>query len=184
MAVFMGPQDKERKQPWKKKEVPKIHVSNGLQLDDIPDSLKLTELEQQLIAKDIVFMKIKKLPKSRMLCNLDRVINVPVQDEDIIKTVTSLPRPPDKAGIVGVRLKRKMDMKNAHIESFVRPHILFQALKTFKDLGNIHYKDIEIDFDFLEKQDETPMEVDSDSEEEISDESDSDVEYDADDVWD
>ena len=147
----------------KKKEVPKIHVSNGLQLDDIPDSLKLTELEQQLIAKDIVFMKIKKLPKSRMNAILDRVINVPVQDEDIIKTVTSLPRPPDKAGIVGVRLKRKMDLKNAHIESFVRPHMLFEALKTLKNLGNIHYKDIEIDLDFLEKQDDIPMEIDSDS---------------------
>ena len=78
----------------RKGEVPKIHVSNGLQLDDIPDSLKLTELEQQLIAKDIVFMKIKKLPKSRMQAILDRVINVPIQDDDITKTVTSLPRPP------------------------------------------------------------------------------------------
>ena len=148
----------------KKMEVPKIHVSNGLQLDDIPDSLKLTELEQQLIAKDIVFMKIKKLPKSRMHAILDRVINVPIQDEDIVNTVESLPRPPNKAGVVGVRLKRKMEMKNAHIESFVRPHLLIEALKTLKRLGNVHYKDITIDESFLQKpENEIPMEIESDS---------------------
>ena len=95
---------------------------------------------------------------------LDRVINVPIQDEDITKTVTSLPRPPDKAGVVGVRLKRKMDLKNAHIESFVRPHMLIEALKTFKSLGNVHYKDVQIDESFLEKpENETPMDTDSDS---------------------
>ena len=165
----------------RKCEVPKIHVSNGLQLDDIPDSLKLTELEQQLIAKDIIFMKIKKLPKSRMQAILDRVINVPIQDEDIIKTVTSLPRPRDKAGVVGVRLKRKMDLKNAHIESFVRPHMLIEALKTFKSLGNVHYKDVEIDESFLEKaENETPMETDSDS---ANSDSDSDS-FDNDDILD
>ena len=129
----------------KGEKIPKIHVSNGLQLDDIPESLKLTELEQQLIAKDIIFMKIKKLPKSRMQAIADRVINVPIMDEDIINTVTSLPRPPDKSGLVGVRLKRKMDLKNAHIESFVRPFMLFEALKTFKALGKREKRDKEQD---------------------------------------
>ena len=48
----------------KTKKMPRINVSNGLYLDDIPEELKLTELEQQLIAKVNLFMKIKKLPKN------------------------------------------------------------------------------------------------------------------------
>ena len=47
----------------KKKKVPNIHFSNGLELDDIPDELKLTDLEQQLIAKTLIFLKVKKLPR-------------------------------------------------------------------------------------------------------------------------
>ena len=47
----------------KKKTIPKLHWSNGLHLDEVCEDLKLTELEQQLIAKINIFMKIKKTPK-------------------------------------------------------------------------------------------------------------------------
>ena len=47
----------------KKKKVPNIHFSNGLELDDIPDELKISDLEQQLIAKTLIFLKVKKLPR-------------------------------------------------------------------------------------------------------------------------
>lgn len=36
----------------KKNKLPKIHVSNGLKLDKVPEELKLTDLEQQLIGKE------------------------------------------------------------------------------------------------------------------------------------
>ena len=55
-----------------KKKIPRIHVSNGLQLDEIPDELKLTDLEQQLIARTLIFLKVKKLPKSGMKSNIDQ----------------------------------------------------------------------------------------------------------------
>ena len=47
----------------KKKEVPNIHFSNGLELDDVPDELKIADLEQQLIARTLIFLKVKKLPR-------------------------------------------------------------------------------------------------------------------------
>ena len=48
----------------RKGRVPCIHISNGLALDEIPEDLKLTNLEQQLIAKNLIFLKVKKLPRS------------------------------------------------------------------------------------------------------------------------
>ena len=47
----------------KKKNVPNIHFSNGLELDDVPDELKIADLEQQLIARTLIFLKVKKLPR-------------------------------------------------------------------------------------------------------------------------
>ena len=47
-----------------KGRVPCIHVSNGLALDEIPEELDLTNLEQQLIARNLIFLKVKKLPRS------------------------------------------------------------------------------------------------------------------------
>ena len=43
----------------------------------------------------------------------DRVINIAIPDDDVIKTVTSLPRTPDNDGLINVKLKR---------ESFHRIH--------------------------------------------------------------
>ena len=48
----------------RKGRVPCIHVSNGLALDEIPEELDLTNLEQQLIARNLLFLKVKKLPRS------------------------------------------------------------------------------------------------------------------------
>ena len=47
----------------KKNKVPNIHFSNGLELDDVPDELKIADLEQQLIARTLIFLKVKKLPR-------------------------------------------------------------------------------------------------------------------------
>ncbi len=55
---------------------------NGLQIYDHEPELELTELEGNLIAKNIVFMKICQLPKSRWTALKDKIINVPVKDDD------------------------------------------------------------------------------------------------------
>ena len=48
----------------RKGRVPCINVSNGLALDEITEEFDLTPLEQQLIAKNLIFLKVKKLPRS------------------------------------------------------------------------------------------------------------------------
>ena len=43
---------------------PRMSVHNGLKLDEIPPELVLSDPEEQLIALDLCFMKIFKLPHS------------------------------------------------------------------------------------------------------------------------
>ena len=71
-------------------KLPKLCVKNGLQVDQINDDLKLTELEKNLIAKNIIFQKIHKMPKSRWSGTHDRLVNVPVNPEDVLNTIDSI----------------------------------------------------------------------------------------------
>ena len=45
--------------------------------------LILTEVEQALIALNLIFQKIYQLPKSRYPAMKDRVVNVPVYERDV-----------------------------------------------------------------------------------------------------
>ena len=71
----------------KSRRMPPMSVKNNLSLQVQDDNLKLTELEGSLIAKNIPFQKIYQLPKSRWTALTDKVINIPINDEDIINTV-------------------------------------------------------------------------------------------------
>ena len=84
-----------------------------MDLDEIPEELELTSLEKQLISKNLYFLKVRKLPKTQMDLFNDRVINVPLEDEDLLKTARSLPRSQNN-GLVPINLKRKIDMKSCH----------------------------------------------------------------------
>ena len=161
----------------KKKQLPRIHVSNGLELDEQPEELNLTELEEQLIALDLVFMKIKELPTRRCNGIVDKVINVPLRPDDVKKTVESLPRPIGEAEVVGCQLKRKMDMKNVHLEAFVRPNYLINAVKKFQVLGNPFYEGIKINEQWQEPMETIPEETET----EDADDVESEIDLDSDD---
>ena len=90
-------------------------------------------------------MQIFELPKSRWQAVKDRTVNVPILDDDILRTlntVKSLPRKPDDAGLIPIQLKRKLEYKNKHVEAFVRPDMLHAAVQKLKELGHPGYKDI------------------------------------------
>ena len=132
------------------KRLPRIHWSNGLKLDEVPEELDFKDLEQQLIARNLIFEKMKKLPTSRMDAHFDRVISVPIDYETVSKTVTLLPRHPNDANIVAMQLKRKLEMKNSHLSEYIRPKQLIKALEKLIALGNPHYQDIKIDENFMD----------------------------------
>ena len=64
-----------------KNKMPKIASENSLNIFDRPEFLNLTEVENVMIAPRINFMKLIKLPVSRMVGITDKVINVPISDE-------------------------------------------------------------------------------------------------------
>ena len=129
----------------KKKKVPPMSAMNSLQLKETDemigqDGLTLTELEGALIAKNIIFQKIYQLPKSRWTALKDRLINIPINDDDIVNTLEQMPRTPKDAGLVGVALKRKKEYKNSHKHQLIDPNKLFKMLHKLKRNGNKYYQ--------------------------------------------
>ena len=59
-----------------KKKMPNLCFKNGLQLANVPDCLQISSLGNQLLAKHLIFLKIRSLPKTGMGKMNDRVSNV------------------------------------------------------------------------------------------------------------
>ena len=121
--------------------MPNICFQNGLNLSEVPDCLKLTDLENQLISKNLVFIKVHPSPRSRYSIMTNRIVNVPIPDDDVIKTVQTLPRHSDSSGLVKVKLKRKLEYKNPHKEEIVRHKILTDAVNYLR-LHHSSYNDV------------------------------------------
>ena len=79
---------------------------NALKIPDRPVCLNLTEVENALISPKISFMKMIKLPVSRMKGIKDKIINVPIPLDVIKGTVQSLPRTLEEAEVIPILLKR------------------------------------------------------------------------------
>ena len=78
-----------------------------------------------------------------MLAMNDRIINVPIEDNDIIREVTSLPRTDKNSGMVTVQMKRKMTMKNIHKRGLIRPDKIYEALVYLKE-NHPEYSNIDV----------------------------------------
>ena len=116
----------------KRGKMPKMCANNGLAVDILPKELKLTDLENNLIAKNILYQKVHKKPKSRMAGTHDKLVNIPIGNQDILKTVTSLPRTPTESKIIVVGLKRKLEYKNTHLEQLIDVQKIFDFLHHLK----------------------------------------------------
>ena len=129
----------------KKKKIPPMSAMNGLKLKETDKEMKdqeleLTELEGTLIAKNIIFQKIYQLPKSRWTALKDKLINIPLTDNDILNTLEQMPRTPNNAGLIGVALKRKKEYTNTHKHQLINPSKLFRVLEKLKSKGNPYYQ--------------------------------------------
>ena len=152
-----------------KQEMPDMCYNNGLGLSEIPDELKdLYDLEKTLLSKNIVFIKMYQMPTSRWKLTKDKAVNVPIDDmalQDTLNKVTKYPRLPHEAGVILVGLKRKLEYKNTHEKSLIRPQKLITAAMKLKEI-NQWYTDITIENRFSVLPDEQSSGEDSDSEEE------------------
>ena len=70
----------------------------------------------------------------------DHLINIPIGSEDVINTMQNLPRTPSDAGLLEVKLKRKLDYKNSHQQAYIDPKKIYKALEFLKSQGHPEYQ--------------------------------------------
>ena len=135
-----------------KKKRPRQSIMNGMTVEQIPVELDINCIENQLIAKNVLFAKLIKLPKSRIDGMKDRVVNVPIEDQDVLNTIESFPRNLDEGAIIPVQFKRMKSMKNVHVAAFVKPIILYKAVACLKAKGHPSYQDLLLKCLYCQKQ--------------------------------
>jgi hypothetical protein len=83
--------------------------------------MRLTEVENVLIAPRINFIKMIKLPSSRMSGIRDRIVNVPITTNTIRQTVESLPRTLEEAQVIPISLRKQKSMVSSHFQQYINP---------------------------------------------------------------
>ena len=127
-----------------KGDIPCQAVYNDLYVNEVPSELAVLEkLEQILIAQRIVFQKIIVMPKGQQRKIKGAICNVPVECD---QTCSVLPRPPERSGIIMLKLKRKLEFRGYVYFQAVRPPIVLNALNWLR-VNNELYTNIEIDID-------------------------------------
>ena len=136
-------------------KMPPQAAINGLLLDDVPPSLQLTDLEAMLAAQRILFMRLMALPRGRQRAIHGAVVNVP---SNVSTTVTSLPLTPTQAGLIPLKLKRRLRYKGYVTHQFIRPAAVLQALDWLVQ-NNVLYCGIDVDQHWIESCIEEDVEV-------------------------
>ena len=118
-------------------KVPAQSWANGLKLDVIPPDLAdLRPLELRLISQRIPFMKLVGLPKGRQKAIHGSAVNVPSKLQSVISL---LPRLPDTAEIVPLKLKRKLCYKGHYMHEYIRPKKVMEALTWLKGNNELYH---------------------------------------------
>ena len=124
----------------KKGTLPPKAAANCLQAVHVPENVHLRSyLEEALIAKVLLFIKIFSLKSSLMPAIKDKCVVIPLNTHDVINTVESLPRLPSESGIIDIQWKRRVGQKNAHLQAKVDPNRIFNALQFLQSCGNQFY---------------------------------------------
>ena len=97
--------------------MPAQSKANCMDLEEIPDELKdLNNLELHTICKRILFMKLVKLPRGKQKGIKGAAINIPA---DLGPACCLLPRIPTDAHIISLKLKRKLQYKQAYLHDTI-----------------------------------------------------------------
>ena len=97
--------------------IPAQSKANLMDLEEIPDELKdLNNLELHTICKRILFMKLVKLLCGKQKGIKGAAVNVPA---DLGPACCLLPRIPTDAHIISLKLKRKLQYKQAYLHDTI-----------------------------------------------------------------
>ena len=125
----------------KRNSLPPQASANNLALPDTPPELSnMTTLEERLLSQRYPFMKLLALPKGRQSGIKGAVVNVPVQAEQVCNV---LPKTPNEAGFLPLKLKRKLQYSGHHTFQYIRPNIVKQAFKWLKKNNPLYFNAVE-----------------------------------------
>ena len=138
------------------RKMPAQSKANCMDLEIIPDELKdLKNLELHMICKRILFMKLFKLPQGKQKGIKGAAVNVPA---DLGPACCLLPRIPSDAHIISLKLKRKLEYKQAYLHDTIRPEKVITALQYLKN-HNPLYADVNINEDWIQTWQELDQEL-------------------------
>ena len=119
------------------------HTINGLFLLPLDENHYLTELENNMIARNLIFQYIYCLKKSRWTATKKKMISVPVTQDSVINTLKQLPRLPSEAGLIEVGFKRKLEYNHSHMQAVIDVNKIFEVLEFLKASGHPYYQDFD-----------------------------------------
>ena len=106
--------------------VPAQSKANGMDMEEVPGEIKyLNNMEVHIICKRILFMKLVKLPRGKQKGIKGAAVNVPT---DFGPACNLLSRIPADAHIISLKLKRKLDYKQAYLPDTIWPKNVLIAL--------------------------------------------------------
>ena len=118
-----------------------------MDLEEVPDELEdLNYVEVHIICKRIPFMKLVKLPRGKQKGIKGDAVNVPA---DLGPACNLLPRIPADVHIISLKLKRKLEYKQAYLHDTMWPENVLIALQYLK-AHNPLYADIEINENWIQ----------------------------------
>ena len=128
--------------------IPKLCTHDGLELEPIPDILKLCNtVEERLCSPIIPFEQIRTLGfygKQRGLKG--NVVNVPI---DLPKTVQSLPRRLEDCHTIQIKFKRMVTHKSDYLHERIRPARVWNAIKYLSEKPLFKKHNIEINLEWM-----------------------------------
>ena len=132
----------------KKRQIPKLCTRNGLELDPIPDLLKIcNSVEERLFSPIIPFEQIRALGfYGKQLGIKGNVVNVPI---DLPQTIECLPRKLEDCHTIQIKFKRMVSHKSDYLHETIRPARVWNAINYLCQQSLFKEHNIEINLNWM-----------------------------------
>ncbi len=110
----------------KEDRIPPLSHANGMKFCDIPEELRLVQMEERCIALRQPFFQIRELPNGGQKSIKGNVVNVPM---DVSKTINQLPRNLNETETIGIKFKKKVSYKKCDYYENIRPKSVIKAAR-------------------------------------------------------
>lgn len=130
-------------------KIPACSVANCLSFPEVPEELKLSQMEERLVAPRLAFMQLRELPRGGQLSLRGNVVNVPA---DVNTTVKVLPRMQCEEDTIFFKFKRKKSYKHHVAFEKIRPNKVLCGAKWLVQ-NNVLYRNegIKVDDNWLNR---------------------------------